>query len=139
MSFESEVLPHKVVIPSNLRAAREIEEQIVCLAEGAGYSREASFAIRLALEEAMVNAHKHGNCGDLNKMITISYEVNPQKITVRIADEGKGFDPNNIPDPTVPDRIALPNGRGLMLMRAYLDEVSFNETGNVVQLVKEKS
>jgi serine/threonine-protein kinase RsbW len=139
MPFEPEVLPHKVVIPSNLRAAREIEEQIVCLAEGMGYSREESFAIRLALEEAMVNAHKHGNCGDLSKMITVSYDVNPQRIVVRIADEGKGFDPNDIPDPTAPDRIALPNGRGLMLMRAYLDDVAFNETGNAVQLVKEKS
>lgn len=139
MPFKPKELPHQVVVPSNLRAAREIEEQIVCLAEKAGYSKEASFAIRLAIEEAIVNAHKHGNQNDTRKTITVSYEVGAQRIVVRIRDEGTGFDPEHIPDPTAPERLPLPNGRGIMLMRAYLDQVTYNEQGNEVQLVKEKS
>ncbi len=138
MRSKPAALPHEITIASDLHAARRIEETIVRLADKMGYSKECAFAIRLALEEAMVNAHKHGNRGDTNKKITISYDVNPQRIVVRVRDEGQGFDPRGIPDPTQPERIPLPNGRGIMLMRAYLDEVTFNEQGNEVQLVKEK-
>jgi len=127
------------VIPSDLRAARQIEEQIIRKAEERGYSPHCAFAIRLALEEAMVNAHKHGNGGDPRKQIAVSYEVGRKRTVVRVCDQGRGFDPRMVPDPTAPERISLPNGRGIMLMRAYLDEVVFNEQGNEVQLVKEKS
>ena len=103
-----------------------------------GYSPECAFAVRLALEEAVVNAHKHGNRSDRTKHIIVSYDVKPDRLTVRVRDEGPGFDPRLVPDPTSPDRISLPNGRGLMLMRAYLDDVCYNEQGNEVQLVKER-
>lgn len=132
-------LPHQAVIPSNLCAAREIEEEILRQAEALGFSKECGFAIRLALEEAMVNAHKHGNKSDPNKKIFISYGVNAQRVIVRVRDEGPGFNPQCLPDCTAPDRISLPNGRGIMLMHAYLDQVCFNQCGNEVQLVKEKS
>ncbi|NLX14423.1 MAG: ATP-binding protein [Phycisphaerales bacterium] len=138
MRFKPAALPNEIAIPSDLHAARRIEETIVRLADKMGYSKECSFAIRLALEEAMVNAHKHGNRGNPDKKIIISYDVTPQRIVVRIRDEGPGFDPRRIPDPTQPERIPLPNGRGIMLMRAYLDEVTYNEQGNEIQMVKEK-
>ena len=139
MCFDPKPLAHQVVILSNLHAARQVEELILRETEIFGYSPECAFAIRLALEEAVVNAHKHGNRCDPCKHIIVSYEVHPNRVTVRVRDEGPGFDPNQIPDPTSPDRIALPNGRGIMLMRAYLDDVTFNPQGNEVQLVKEKS
>lgn len=131
-------LPHQVVIPSDLCAARCVEEQILRLADDLGYSQECGFAIRLALEEALVNAHKHGNKGDSTKKIVISYRVDPQRVVVRVRDEGAGFNPQALPDCTAPDRVVLPNGRGIMLMHAYLDHVCFNEQGNEVQLVKER-
>lgn len=131
-------LPHTVVIPSDLRAARDVEESILQQVEAMGYPRECTFAIRLALEEALVNAHRHGNCCDCNRHITISYDIDPRRAVVRIADEGRGFDPGAVPDPTSPERLSLPNGRGLMLMRSYLDELLYNDRGNVVQLVKER-
>ena len=139
MVFNPQTLPNKMVIPSNLHAAREVEETIVAEADKFGYPEESAFAIRLALEEAIVNAHKHGNGSDPNKQIIVSYEVNPDRLTIRVRDEGPGFDPALIPDPTEPNRISLPYGRGIMLMRAYLDEVSYNQQGNEVQLVKERS
>jgi len=139
MPFDPQSLPHRVTIPSDLAAARQIEEQILRDSEHFGYAPECTFAIRLSLEEAIVNAHKHGNRCDPNKTITVSYGVTPERIVVWVRDEGEGFDPNLIPDPTIPDRLDLPDGRGLMLMRSYLDQVLFNERGNEVLLIKEKS
>jgi serine/threonine-protein kinase RsbW len=138
MPFDSQPLPHQIVIDSDLQAARRVEDLILREAERLGYSAECAFAVRLALEEAVVNAHKHGNRADRTKHITVSYDVRPGRIIVRVRDEGGGFDPCAVPDPTTPDRISLPNGRGLMLMRAYLDDVCYNEQGNEVQLVKER-
>lgn len=131
-------LPHRIVIASDLHAARDVEEQVLRIAESLGYSRECAFAIRLSLEEALVNAHRHGNRCDPHKKITISYEIDRQRAVIRIRDEGGGFDPCKVPDPTCPERICLPNGRGIMLMRSYLDEVAYNPPGNEVQLVKER-
>jgi serine/threonine-protein kinase RsbW len=139
MAFDPRPLASQVVIQSDLHAARQVEEQILHEAGLVGFTEECSFAIRLALEEAVVNAHKHGNRCDRDKHIMVSYEVTPQRLVIRVRDEGGGFDPQIIPDPTAPDRISLPNGRGIMLMRAYLDDVSYNDTGNEVQLVKERS
>lgn len=139
MAFNDQPLPNQIVIPSDLTAAREIEERIVSEAEARGYTPEASFAVRLALEEAMVNAHRHGNRGDAARTLTVSYGISDKRIVIRIRDEGEGFDLESVPDPTAPERISLPHGRGIMLMQAYLDEVSYNEVGNEVQLVKERS
>ncbi len=138
MSSAAHPLPHTVVIASDLVAAREVEEQILKETERMGYTKECGFAIRLALEEAIVNAHRHGNRGDSSKTLTISYNVSDERMIVRIRDEGPGFDPEGVPDPTEPERIALPNGRGIMLMKAYLDELRFNRCGNEVTLIKER-
>ena len=139
MPFDSQPLPRKIVIPNDLHAARQIEDRIVRETEALGYSSRCAFAIRLALEEAMVNAHKHGNGRDPVKRIVVAYDITPARVVVRVRDEGRGFDPVLVPDPTTPNRIPLPDGRGIMLMRSYLDEVTFNERGNEVQLVKERS
>jgi serine/threonine-protein kinase RsbW len=139
MSCDPQPLPNMVVIPSDLHAARKVEEKIMRQVESMGFSHQCAFGIRLALEEAMVNACKHGNHGDPSKRIFVSYDVGPQRLVVRVRDEGPGFNPGLVPDPTAPERIALPSGRGIMLMRAYLDEVTFNSQGNEVQLVKERS
>jgi serine/threonine-protein kinase RsbW len=139
MAFDPKPLPNTLVIPSDLHAARQIEELILGEAQALGYSKECAFAIRLALEEAIVNAHQHGNGKDPSKKITLSYDVNPQRLVIRVRDQGRGFNPRKIPDPTAPERISLPYGRGIMLMHAYLDEITYNEQGNEVQLIKEKS
>ncbi len=138
MPFDPPSLPNRIVIASDLRAARQVEERILSQTEALGYSPECNFAIRLALEEAIVNAHRHGNRGDASRSITISYSITRERAVIRVMDEGAGFDPSQIPDPTEPGRIALPNGRGLMLMRSYLDAVRYNECGNEVELVKER-
>jgi serine/threonine-protein kinase RsbW len=138
MSFDSHPLPERLVICSDLQAAQNVEDTILAKARALGYSEECGFAVRLALEEAIVNAHKHGNRCDARKHITVTYEIGPKRLIIRVRDDGPGFDPQAVPDPTEPERISLPNGRGIMLMRAYLDDVQYNRSGNEVQLVKEK-
>jgi serine/threonine-protein kinase RsbW len=137
VSFD-QALPNRIIIRSDLHAARDVEEQILRLVQDLGYSRECAFAIRLSLEEALVNAHRHGNRRDPGKKIVISYQIDRQRAVIRVSDEGLGFDPASVPDPICPDRICLPNGRGIMLMRSYLTEVTYNPRGNEVQLVKER-
>jgi len=139
MEFDPQPLPKQVVIASDLRAARAIEEKILRLTRRLGYSRRCGFAIRLALEEAIVNAHKHGNKSDPSKTITISYDVNEERAIIRVRDDGMGFARHQIPDPTSPDRIMLTSGRGIKLMEAYMDDLCYNDRGNEVQLTKNKA
>lgn len=138
MADFSRPLTHQTVIPSDFTAGREVVEHILGTARQQGYSTECAFAIHLSLEEAIVNAIKHGNKNDTSKRVVISYSVEPERLTVRVRDEGTGFDPCCVPDCTAPERISVPNGRGIMLMHAYMDSVCYNDQGNEVQLVKER-
>ena len=102
------------------------------------YQQEAMFAIRLALEEALSNAVRHGNRNDLSKTVTVRYSVTDDQATIVIRDQGCGFAPDKIPDPTTPERLRIPNGRGIMLIRAYMDEVDFRDEGREIRVVKRK-
>ncbi len=128
----------EIIVPTDLAAVKQPEQAILEEAARCGYCENAVFAIKLALEEAIVNAIRHGNKLDPKKHISVRYEVTPERIVIEVRDEGNGFKPHAIPDPTEPDFIDRPHGRGIMLMRAYLDEVQFCETGNMVRLVKHK-
>lgn len=108
-------------------------------AQARGFSREALFAIRLALDEALTNAIRHGNGNDPSKTVTVEVQCSEQRLEISICDEGPGFAPQHLPDPTAIENLERPHGRGVMLMRAYMTDVRFNETGNCVTLIKERS
>ena len=127
------------VIPTDMEAARGLAEEVLGRAEAQGYGPEVCFAIRLALEEALSNAIRHGNRFDANKKITVSSCVGAEQAAITVTDEGKGFDPGEVPDPTVDENLEKPSGRGIMLMRAYMDEVMYNKAGNEVRMLKHKS
>ncbi len=127
-----------VVIPSDRAAAERVERAIAQQLKDAGYSEQALFAVRLAVDEALANAIHHGNRDDPAKHVTIEYQVTPEVFRITITDEGGGFRPEGLPDPTARENLERPNGRGVMLMRAYMTEVSFNEAGNAVTLVKRR-
>jgi serine/threonine-protein kinase RsbW len=101
-----------------------------------GYPSEAVFAVRLALEEALVNAVKHGNKGDPAKRVRVRYRVTDVEFWAEVQDEGAGFDPSAVPDPLDEEGLARPSGRGLLMMRHYLDDVGYDERGNTVTLRK---
>lgn len=103
------------------------------------FGPEATFAVKLALEEALANAVKHGNECNLAKEVVVRYAVSAEKVTIVIRDEGCGFRPEAVPDPTTPERLPLPEGRGIMLMRAYMDEVTYRDQGREVYMVKRKT
>lgn len=97
------------------------------------------FGIHLAVEEAIVNAIKHGNQDDPSKFIDVTIEVSRERMRVEITDQGQGFNPADVPDPTDDENLELPSGRGLMLMRSYMSLVEFNERGNGVIMAKERA
>ena len=105
----------------------------------AGFSAEDLFGLRVALEEAIINARQHGNGSDPAKTVWVSYDVTPSQIVVEIEDQGLGFDPATIADPLAPENLERPAGRGLFLIRYYMTTVRFNERGNRLTLCKNNS
>jgi serine/threonine-protein kinase RsbW len=125
-----------VVIHSDPVEAQEIQEEIERQLKGTAFSEKEIFSIKLALVEALVNAIKHGNHFDPTKKVRIAYNVRPERFDILIADEGNGFDPAEVPDPTADENLERPCGRGLMLMHYYMSEVSFSPRGNSVVMCK---
>ena len=101
-----------------------------------GFTEAETFGIRLSLEEAIVNAVKHGNRQDSAKCVHIRFQASACQFMIEIRDEGKGFDPEAVPDPLAPGNLERPGGRGVFLMRHYMSWVQFNEAGNCVTLCK---
>jgi serine/threonine-protein kinase RsbW len=124
------------VLPTQLEAIREVEGDIIDRLAQVDYDEDLQFAIRLAFEEAVVNAMKHGNRMDPARKVLLTYRVSPECIEIRVRDEGEGFDPGCVPDPTIDENLQRPCGRGIMLMRSYMDTVQYACRGKEVQMVK---
>jgi serine/threonine-protein kinase RsbW len=124
------------IVQSVADIARVLETITSAAMASAGFSEKESLRLRLALEEALVNAHKHGHQGDWTKPITLHYHVTDNGVVARIEDQGGGFDPTEVPDPSAPENMERPSGRGLFLMRAYMTRVCHNERGNCICLCK---
>jgi len=132
-------LQKSVTVKNTIADVAEVCCRIVDLVKNNGFSREDIFAIHLAMEEAFINAVKHGNNADASRHVTIDYVIAPDRIEVSVSDEGSGFDYRNLPDPRHRKNLQKPSGRGVLLMRSYMDKVEFNETGSSVHMTKYKS
>jgi serine/threonine-protein kinase RsbW len=128
----------RLVFPSRLDEVPAVQHAIVGAAEQAGFDEQSLFAIRLALDEALTNAVRHGNGSDPNKKVSVEFTADERRLVVQIEDEGAGFVPDDVPDPTAEENLCRPHGRGVMLMRAYMSDVQFNERGNRVTLTKSR-
>jgi hypothetical protein len=93
------------------------------------------FNFRVSLSEALANAMVYGNGGDPGKRVRVEVELETERLTARITDQGLGFDPFGLPDPTSPECLEATGGRGIFLMRKLMDEVHYNAQGNAVTLV----
>jgi len=100
------------------------------------YSPKDVFGMRLAVEEAVVNSIKHGHKQDPTKEVSIRYRIDADCVLVTIEDQGAGFNPDDVPDPTAPENWEKPGGRGVFLMRSYTTWTRFNARGNRVTLCK---
>ena len=129
----------ETVIPSQAAAGRAILDQLIAEMTRSGWPRREIFRVRLAVEEALVNAIKHGNRQDPSKRIQIGLCLSADRVRIEIIDEGQGFDPAALPDCTDPKQLDQPCGRGVMLMRSLMSRVEFNVTGNRVVLEKERA
>ncbi len=131
---------HKsVVIESNAVAVERLCRQLLGEAAANNFDGDDIFAIHLALEEALLNAVQHGNKADATKQISIECLITPAKFDISITDQGTGFDPDVVPDPRIEENLYKLWGRGLLLMRSYMDVVEYNETGNCVHMIKYKA
>lgn len=127
----------EISVPNDLRSAKQPESRVLDELRRCNYAEEVVFAIKLALEEAVTNAVKHGNKGDFSKRLTVRFHVDPHRTLIAVRDEGPGFAPGDVPDPTADENLERPSGRGIMLMHAYMTRVEYNEAGNEVWLLKE--
>jgi len=101
-----------------------------------GYPERDVFCVRLALEEALVNAIKHGHHYDPSKRVEVNYQVSREYVLVEIEDQGEGFDHFDVPDPTARENLERPCGRGLLLMRSYMSSIRYSDRGTSVTLCK---
>ena len=128
-----------VSIPSDTNAGQEVQERIIALMAERNFSQKDCWSVRLALEEAIVNAIRHGNQRDPSKMVQILCDLSEDRVFLEIRDEGPGFRLEDVPDPTADENLEKPSGRGLMLMRSFMTRVEIVGKGNCVILEKTRT
>lgn len=121
---------------SDLAAVRPVQNAIVEAVEKHRFDEDSIFAIKLALEEALINAVRHGNKLDPSKHVVVDAVVTNKKLVVTIGDEGPGFDRSKVPDPTALENLERPTGRGLLLIETYMDDVKFLNKGRSIQMTR---
>ena len=126
-------------LASTLESVDSAEELAVGVAQRAGFDEDDLMKIGMAVRESMVNAVVHGNRYNENKRVRFSVGHNSERLTVRISDEGEGFDFESLPDPLAPENLMRTSGRGIFLIRSFMDEFQMRhlEPGGIeVTLVK---
>src|SRR5579885_3216379 len=140
----SDILRHEAEtversLDSTLESVDHAEEITVALAKKAGFDEDDLMKIGMAVRESMVNAVVHGNRYNANKKVRFSVAHHGHRLTIRIADEGEGFDFENLPDPLAPENLMRTSGRGIFLIRSFMDEFEMRRlerSGAEVTLVK---
>lgn len=123
---------------STLESVNKAEEMADQQAARAGLDEDTRGGVSMAVREAMINAVLHGNAYDTAKRVNVSFEQKPDELIVIISDEGKGFIPEEVPDPLAPENLLKTSGRGIFLMRAFMDEVRFRKLnpGTEITMIK---
>ena len=124
----------KIEIPSIVENIRIIESFIDNAKEKFNLDDDIYGNIMIAVTESVNNAIKHGNKNNKTKNVSISLSLNENILKFRVEDQGNGFDHSNLPDPTSPENISKPSGRGIFLMKHLSDEVNFHDEGKTVEL-----
>lgn len=119
-------------LPSRLDQIYPAEEEILAEAGKRGFDEGGLFAIRLAFDEACINAIKHGNKNNPAKSLWVEAQFENGVITIKIKDEGHGFNPHRLPDPRTAQNLRQPTGRGVFLIKRFSHQVTYNEVGNEI-------
>ena len=123
-------------MPSEIKAVGPLALRLMRLIEGSHCVAGEGPAVELALEEALNNAAVHGNRMDPEKLVQVLCRCDRKGISIVVKDQGQGFDPNTVPDPLSPENLSADHGRGIWLIRAAMDEVSFENRGTEVHMRK---
>ncbi len=125
-------------LDSTLDSVNVAEQTAEQFAAQLGFNEDSCQRIAMAVREAAVNAVLHGNAYDPKKKVSVSYETNGDTLVIRVADQGGGLDPTAVPDPLAPENLLKQSGRGIFLIRSFMDEVRFRDLapGTEVTLVK---
>jgi serine/threonine-protein kinase RsbW len=129
----------KLVLPSEIRLVDLVHEAAERFAGFAGLGEEEALNVGLAVREAVINAMLHGNRRDVRLEVGVTLGLERGRLLARVTDQGRGFDPTRTPDPTAEANRLRDSGRGLLLMRAFVDEVSFRslpQGGTEATLIK---
>lgn len=126
-----------IKIPSNYKYINQASLKVIDFLKKSNIDDESLlFDVRLCVEEALINAIKHGNKLNEKLLVAIDYAINGDKLVIAIQDEGNGFDYKNLPDPTKQSNLYKDSGRGVFLIHKLMDEVVYNGKGNQIKLVK---
>lgn len=130
--------PLRFSLSSTMESVGEVEAAAEKLASDAGLDEDERFRLAMAVREAAVNAVLHGNDYDPEKQITASFQNDGKSLIITVADQGKGLDPDTLPDPLAPENLLRGTGRGIFLIRSFMDEVHFRQLhpGTELTLVK---
>jgi len=130
-----------LTLDSTLDSVNKVEQTAEDYAQRVGFDEDDVPNIAMAVREAAVNAVVHGNAYHADKHITASFETTAESMIIRIADQGPGLDPDTVPDPLAPENILRGSGRGIFLIRAFMDEVNFRQLhpGTELTLIKHRT
>jgi serine/threonine-protein kinase RsbW len=125
-------------LDSTLETVDSAEQTASRMAAEAGFGEDEVMQISMAVREAAVNAVLHGNAYDPDKKVKLDFERTSRELVITIRDQGKGLDPAKIPDPLSPENLLKTSGRGIFLIRSFMDEVQIlpSQTGTEIKLVK---
>jgi serine/threonine-protein kinase RsbW len=129
----------RLVLPSHIEAVADAAAAGTDFIRNCGLSEELSFGIEMALREAVTNAMVHGNQEDEAKSVEVIFNCHDNELEIEVRDQGEGFDPANVPDPTNAENLLKTSGRGIFLMRTFMDEVEWlnrPEGGTAVRMLK---
>ena len=115
----------KLVISSEVRLVDVVHSAAEAMAGIAGFDEDDALNVGIAVREAVINAIRHGNRMDPTRKVEVSLQARPRSIRARVRDQGAGFDPSATPDPTFGDNLMRSSGRGILVMRAFVDSVDF--------------
>jgi serine/threonine-protein kinase RsbW len=131
----------KLDIASRFDMLEMVQTVLTHLSGLAGFDEEATHYMSVAVRESVVNAIKHGNRSEEARRVTIAFTLEPGSLAVSVHDEGRGFDPDTVPNPTTAENLLKVDGRGIFFMRSFMDDVSYAFPpggGTVVTMVKRK-
>lgn len=131
----------EINLPSRLESVEEAAAAAQQFAEQSGFGEEARYAIDMAVRESVANAVKHGNLLSETKSVELTFESSDRGLEITVRDFGTGFAVEEIPDPTNPENLLKTNGRGILFMRSFMDEVEWSNHaggGMMVKMLKRK-